>query len=620
MIVTCLGGAYTASGVGLTGRRRLSGWCGVEFAQFEAAMRLLAGERRRLRMERLESRHMLAALPAVAGAYLIYNNSAFDGADPAANAADDAAIATDKMPLAPGAAPSFANYSSYAKGINALAIDVANLGAPVTQDSFTFKVGNTSTPHLWEAAPAPVGFALRSGAGFGGSDRATWLWADGAIVNTWLQVTFNDTGAVFYFGNSPGETGNSTGNAFVSAADELGVRGHAGAAAIDSAFDFNRDGSVDAADELVARGNRRLLSNSLRLIDTPALNLVVISDSLTIGLAGEVVHYRYAAANMGNTDLTGVNLTASGGLAGASAPVRQSDLSGDGDIVLEPGEIWLYTSMATVSQAALNAGAEIVRTAAVETDQTSALKAVTGSTVAATTGDVFGELLIRPITHASLLMTYRGKTIYVDPDAPTSLYTGLPRADYILITHSHGDHFDTAAIAAIANMNTSDAIPDVRIVAPQAVFNSMSATMRSFTTVIDHLPASAPPESLSFLDEALTALFSVQAVPAYNGNHPLGAGNGYVVTIDDKRIYFSGDTGAQPELRALEDIDIAFVAMNTPFTMTPAEAVSFVRDFEPLVVYPYHYRNSDGSLGNAVTFKNLMSTDFDIEVRLRKWY
>jgi L-ascorbate metabolism protein UlaG (beta-lactamase superfamily) len=580
----------------------------------------LRWEHRRLRGERLEDRHMLAALPSVAGAYLIYNNSSFDGGDPAANAADDGAIAPDKFMLQPGVAPGFANYSTYSKGINALAIDVANLGVAVTQDSFSFKVGNTSTPHLWAEAPAPTGFAVRSGAGFGGTDRATWLWADGAIVNTWLQVTLEATGATFYFGNAPGETGNSPDNAFVSAADEIAVRSHAGAAAIDSAFDFNRDGTVDVADEQIARGNRRLFSNSLRLIDTPSLNLIVTSDSLTVGLAGEVVHYRYALANLGSGDLTGVGLTATGGFAGATAPARQADLDGDGDSVLEPGEIWLYTSMAAVSQAALNAGVEVVRTAVVQTDQTSAQTAIASSTVAALTGDVFDNVLIRPITHASVLLTYRGKAIYVDPDGPTTLYTGLPRADYILITHTHGDHFDTAAIAAIANMNPSDAIPDVRIVAPQAVFNAMNATMRSFTTVIDHLPATATPESASFLDEMMAALFSVQAVPAYNSNHPFGAGNGYILTIDEKRIYFSGDTGAQPELRELVDVDIAFIAMNTPFTMTPAEAVSLVRDFEPLVVYPYHYRNSDGTLGNAITFKNLMSTDFDIEVRLRKWY
>jgi L-ascorbate metabolism protein UlaG (beta-lactamase superfamily) len=140
------------------------------------------------------------------------------------------------------------------------------------------------------------------------------------------------------------------------------------------------------------------------------------------------------------------------------------------------------------------------------------------------------------------------------------------------------------------------------------------------TTVLDYSATSAPPDNIDVLDELEELLFNVQAVPAYNANHSFGGGNGYVVTIDGKRIYISGDTGAQPELRALENIDIAFVCMNQPFTMTPADAVSLVRDMQPRIVYPYHYRNSDGTLGNAITFKNLMSTDFSIEVRLRKWY
>ena len=556
----------------------------------------------------------------MAGAYLVYNNSAFDGGNAAANVADDAAIATDKTPLLPGELPTFANYSSYDKGLNALTIDVRNLGVAVAQDSFSFKVGNTSSPQSWAAAPAPVGFAVRTGQGAGGSDRATWIWADGAIKNTWLQVTLNASGAVFYFGNSPGETGNAAGNAFVSAADELVVRTGGGPAGVTSTVDFNRDGVVDPGDEGIARGNRRLFSIALQMIVTPALNVAVTSDSPTIGLAGEVVHYRYTVQNAGVVTLTGVNLAGSGGIVGSTAAARQVDLVGDGDNLLEVGETWLYTSTATVTQAVLNAGAEIVRTATAQSDQTAAQLAVTGSAIAATTGDVFGGLLVRPITHASFLMTYHGKTIYVDPDAPTSLYTGLPRADYILITHSHGDHFDTTAIGAIANMNTSDAIPDVKIVAPQAVYNSMTAAMRGFTTVIDHLAGTATPESASYLDDMMAMLFSVQAVPAYNSNHPIGEGNGYIVTIDQKRIYISGDTGPQPELRALENIDIAFVCMNTPYTMTATEAVSLVRDIDPVVVYPYHYRNSDNTVGNSIAFKNMMSTDFDIEVRLRKWY
>jgi L-ascorbate metabolism protein UlaG (beta-lactamase superfamily) len=561
---------------------------------------------------------MLAALPTVVGAHLVYNNSAFDGNDAAANVADDAAIAVDKTPLLPGETPTFANYSSYDKGINALTIDVKDLGAAPTLDAFTFKVGNTNSPQAWAAAPAPSGFAVRAGQGAGGADRATVLWANGAIKNTWLQVTLNATGAVFYFGNTPGETGASPISAFVSAADELAVRNNGGVAAVTNPYDFNRDAVVDAADEAIARGNRRMLGGALALINTPGLQVEVDSDSPTVGLANEVIHYRYTAQNTGSVPLTNVTLTS--GSPGSPSGARQADLVGDGDDVLEAGETWLYTSTATVTQAQLNAGAEIVRTTTAATDQTGSQLAATGSVVASLQGDAFGNVLIRPITHASFLMTYQGKAIYFDPDAPTSLYNGLPRADYIIITHSHGDHFDAAAIAAIANTNPADAIPDTKIVAPQAVFNMMSATLRNVTTVIDHNAATPAPETINFLDDAMAALFSVQAVTAYNANHPLGQGNGYVVTIDQKRIYVAGDTGNQPELRALEDIDVAFVCMNTPFTMTPADAVSLVRDMQPLVVYPYHYRNQDGNTGNAINFKNLMSTDFSIEVRLRKWY
>jgi L-ascorbate metabolism protein UlaG (beta-lactamase superfamily) len=228
-------------------------------------------------------------------------------------------------------------------------------------------------------------------------------------------------------------------------------------------------------------------------------------------------------------------------------------------------------------------------------------------------GDQFGSLTIRPITHASFVMSYAGKTIYVDPDGAASLYAGIPKADYILITHSHSDHFDSATITAVMNTN-------VKIIAPQAVYNAMSVALRNLTTVLDYNAGTPAPDNLDLLDESFSFLFNVQAVPAYNANHPFGQGNGYVVTIDEKRIYISGDTGAQPELRALENIDIAFVCMNQPFTMTVADAVSLVNDIEPAIVYPYHYRNQDGTLGNSIAFKNLMSVDFSIEVRLRKWY
>jgi L-ascorbate metabolism protein UlaG (beta-lactamase superfamily) len=559
---------------------------------------------------------LLAFSPTLIGAHLIYNNSSFDGNDPAANVSDDAAIATGKERLLPGQTATFANYSSYDKGINALAMDIANLGPSATAADFSFKIGSSPDPTTWVDAPAPTAFVVRPGAGASAADRVTVTWPDGAIKNTWLQVTLLASGNVFYFGSAVGETGNSTANAFVSAADEIGVRTHttpAGeSASIASAYDFNRDGTVDAADELIARGNRRLLSGALPLITAPhvaALNIVVTTDSPSVGLAGEVVHYEYKLQNTGSVPLKNLTLDASLG----TTESRQADLMGNNDIVLDAGEIWRFTNTLTVTQQQLNAGASLVNTVTVDSAETAADADDTVSTIASLEGDTLGNLVIRPVTHASFVMTYKGKTIYVDPDGAAALYAGIPKADYILITHEHGDHFDAATINAVANAGA-------RIIAPQVVFNSMSAAMRNLTTVIDYSASTMTPETLDVLDEMNNLLFSVQAVPAYNANHAFGRGNGYVVTIDGKRIYISGDTGNQPELRALENIDVAFVSMNTPFTMTPADAENLVRAMRPLIVYPYHYRNSNGNTGNSIAFKNLMSTDFSIEVRLRKWY
>jgi L-ascorbate metabolism protein UlaG (beta-lactamase superfamily) len=571
---------------------------------------------RQLRFEPLEGRSMLAFSPVLVGAHLIYNNSALDGNDPAAGLSDDAAIATDKSRLLPGLTATFANYSSYDKGINALAIDLRNLGPSPSVADFVFRTGRSGDPDTWSLAPAPQSLTVRGGAGESGSDRVTLVWADGAIANTWLQVTISATGNVFYFGSAVGETGNSAANAFVSAADEIGARGNftdvGEPAGIANVHDFNRDDAVDAADELIARSNRRLLSGALPLITAPhvaAVNLVVSSDSPTVGLAGEVIHYEYHVHNTGSVALTSVTLAVSQG----NRPARQADLHGDGDDLLEAGEIWRYSNTASVTQQQLNAGAAIVNTATAHSLETGADMDDTSSAIASLQGDVFGNLVIRPVTHASFVMSYQGKTIYVDPDLAVSLYAGIPKADYILITHSHGDHFDLTTIAGVINTNA-------RIIAPQAVYNGMPASMQAMTTVLDYNAASTPPDNIDLLDELSSFLFNVRAVPAYNNNHQFGSGNGYVVTIDGKRIYISGDTGAQPELRALENIDIAFVCMNTPFTMTPSDAVSLVRDMNPRIVYPYHYRNQDGSTGNAIAFKNLMSTDFSIEVRLRKWY
>jgi hypothetical protein len=218
---------------------------------------------------------------AVVNRRVFYNDSAFDGNDPAANAADDNAIAPDKQALLPGGAATFANYTSYSKGINGIMIDVTGLKAAPTAADFSFAAGNDNNPAGWAVAPAPGGILLRAHAGVGGSDRIEITWADGAIRNEWLQVTLKaDTATgitspdVFYFGNAVGESGNSTTDAIVNAADELAARNDLHSflnpASITNPDDFNRDGRVDATDEIIARNNATTAATALQLIHPAA--------------------------------------------------------------------------------------------------------------------------------------------------------------------------------------------------------------------------------------------------------------------------------------------------------------------------------------------------------------
>jgi L-ascorbate metabolism protein UlaG (beta-lactamase superfamily) len=225
----------------------------------------------------------------------------------------------------------------------------------------------------------------------------------------------------------------------------------------------------------------------------------------------------------------------------------------------------------------------------------------TGDHLATTNGDV----IIHPLYHASLVLGWNGKTIYNDPDDDTAYeftYRGLPKADLILISHSHSDHFSTTKIEALRG-------PGTVIIAPQNVYTNLPTAQRAIAV------------SLAYGASTNVHGVTVQAVHAYNGNHsPTGFGNGYVVTIGGKRIYLSGDTGNQPEIRALANIDVAFLCMNLPFTMGPSDATNVIRAMRPKIVYPYHYRNSGNILTNAATFKQWLGQDLGIEVRLRKWY
>ena len=212
---------------------------------------------------------------SVVGAYLFYNNSFWDGNDPAANANDDRAIATDKTPLLPGAVGSFRNYSSCSRGINGVMLDISSLpGSPAVSD-FTFKAGNDNIPSAWTTAPLPATVAARPGAGTNGSTRITLIWPDQAIQKKWLQVTVlatANTGLaapyVLYFGNAIGEVGNNPANANVLMSDAVQTLNNLDVGVgIEDKFDFNRDGKVLCSDAVICMNNLVAGTEALQLID-----------------------------------------------------------------------------------------------------------------------------------------------------------------------------------------------------------------------------------------------------------------------------------------------------------------------------------------------------------------
>ncbi len=225
---------------------------------------------------------------------LFYNNSAFDGFEPAANASDDNAIAADKLPLLPGGTAGFANYSSYDKGINGIMIDIRDLpGTPVAAD-FAFKVGGIGTTGddlgTWTPMLTAPQISLRRGQGLDGSDRVTLIWPPGqdgnpVIRKEWLQVTVKATPRtgllgddVFYFGNAIGESNSPLADASgtyatVTDTDTLAVHNNQldppQQAGIDNVYDHNRDRAVDAADELIAANNQTSVNDALKLFAAP---------------------------------------------------------------------------------------------------------------------------------------------------------------------------------------------------------------------------------------------------------------------------------------------------------------------------------------------------------------
>jgi ELWxxDGT repeat protein len=215
---------------------------------------------------------------AVAGRYVFYNRSAFDGNDGAAGAADDAAVAIDKHAYVPSSAADFGSVTGYSRGINGIMIDVAGLPATgLTAADFELSVGGGSS---WAAAPAPTSVTVRRGAGTSGTDRVTLTFADGSVRNTWLRVTLlanPRTGLArpdaFYFGNLVGETGDHPGTLKVNAIDRAAtLRALRRTSTVTGKYDMNRDGRVDALDVAAVRSNlnRTLAPNiGVQLVAAP---------------------------------------------------------------------------------------------------------------------------------------------------------------------------------------------------------------------------------------------------------------------------------------------------------------------------------------------------------------
>jgi L-ascorbate metabolism protein UlaG (beta-lactamase superfamily) len=217
-----------------------------------------------------------------------------------------------------------------------------------------------------------------------------------------------------------------------------------------------------------------------------------------------------------------------------------------------------------------------------------------------------GPLTIHPISHATFVMTWNDTTVYVDPVGGAGLFQGFPRADLVLVTHIHGDHTSLETLQGVSTETTD-------VVAPVTVKDKLAGEAPGRLTVLAN--------GESFERYGIT----VEAVPAYNLTeeraqfHPKGRDNGYVVTLGGTRLYIAGDTEDIPEMRALEAIDAAFLCMNLPYTMTVESAADAVLEFNPKIVYPYHYRGK-GGMSDLEAFEKIVAKNPDIEVRVLKWY
>jgi L-ascorbate metabolism protein UlaG (beta-lactamase superfamily) len=209
-----------------------------------------------------------------------------------------------------------------------------------------------------------------------------------------------------------------------------------------------------------------------------------------------------------------------------------------------------------------------------------------------------GDLKITFVGHGTLMFNFGGKVIHVDPYSNLADYDTLPKADLILLTHEHPDHLDLKALNAIRTGKTVVVLTEACGKQVQGGIVMMNGEVNTW-------------EGLK-----------VEAVPAYNivhkrdtgqAFHPKGVGNGYIITFGDKRVYVAGDTENIPEMKGLKNIDIAFLPMNLPYTMTPEMVADAARVFKPKILYPYHFGETDTS-----KVVSLLKGTPEIEVRIRK--
>lgn len=224
------------------------------------------------------------------------------------------------------------------------------------------------------------------------------------------------------------------------------------------------------------------------------------------------------------------------------------------------------------------------------------------------TNEVFEESVkVIPITHGTLVLESKSEVIYVDPTGGSEAFKGQKSPTLVLITDIHGDHLSTSTLEALNLTN-------ITIIAPKAVTDKIPSTVSNNIITLNNN------------ETTKHNAINIEAIPMYNLReealkfHTKGRGNGYVLDINDERIYISGDTEDIPEMRNLKNIDKAFVCMNLPYTMTVESAASAVLDFKPKTVFPYHYRGTDG-LSDVNLFKTIVNDSIkSIKVELLKWY